>query len=154
MMWIFTLFHLSSVDKLSKSISLNKLDFRSDNQQLWIVESLQLFNTLSKLRKSVINDQVHCFHWKLLNSRNEQTFITTNRSEILDITLCAAPLVPFVRVCKVTKEALISDYRCIRFFLDLDPMPPILFRNLASTNWSYCVDTLCDDLNKTEGRYS
>lgn len=43
--------------------------------------------------------------------------------------------------------SLTSDHRCINFKINLDSIPPILFRNPASTNWPYFTKIISDTLN-------
>lgn len=78
----------------------------------------------------------------VLNVGNTPTFITANRSEVLDITLRSKDISTFILDWHVTELILSSNHRCISFKISLDPQPPILFRNPASTNWTYFYDLI------------
>lgn len=71
----------------------------------------------------------------ICNVGSEPTFVTRARKEVLDITLCSREAADMVFDWRVKDYILTSDHKCISFHLSLDPLPPILFRNPASTNW-------------------
>ncbi|HEX4373414.1 MAG TPA: hypothetical protein VHZ50_08955, partial [Puia sp.] len=47
----------------------------------------------------------------------------------------------------MTDYILTSDHRCINFKMNLDPLPPLLFRNPASTNWPLFTDLIEKELS-------
>lgn len=75
------------------------------------------------------------------------TFVIKNRSEVLDLTLSSPELFSAITDWKVTDQILTSDHRCIRFNLDLDTQPPLLFRNPAATNWNTFTNNVVRKLN-------
>lgn len=70
------------------------------------------------------------------------TFVVSNRSEVLDITLTTPNIFSFITEWRVTESILTSDHRCIQFCIDLDPLPRLLFRNPASTNWEIFINRI------------
>lgn len=76
----------------------------------------------------------------LLNIGNKPTFVNKLRKEVLDITLCTQDLFSQIFDWHVSNYILLSDHKCIAFKMNLDPLPPLLFRNPASTNWQVYND--------------
>lgn len=81
------------------------------------------------------------------NTGCKPTFVTKNRSEVLDVTLSSSDLFSFILNWEVTDLILTSDHKCIKFELDLDTQPPKLFRNPAATNWELFTNTMKSKMN-------
>ncbi|XP_043471441.1 uncharacterized protein LOC122504406 [Leptopilina heterotoma] len=54
----------------------------------------------------------------ILNQGSEPTFVTVNRKEVLDITICSKSLCDGVRDWRVSDEDSLSDHRLITFRLE------------------------------------
>lgn len=76
----------------------------------------------------------------LLNIGNKPTFVNKLRKEVLDITLCTQDLFSQIFDWHVSSYILLSDHKCIAFKMNLDPLPPLLFRNPGTTNWKFYND--------------
>lgn len=90
----------------------------------------------------------------LLNVGNKPTFVNKLRKEVLDITLCTQDLFSQVFDWHVTNYILNSDHKCINFKINLDPLPPLLFRNPASTNWEYFSNFIADKITTRHSTHS
>jgi hypothetical protein len=51
----------------------------------------------------------------IMNKGNRPTFVTSNRQEVIDITIATFYAGNFIKDWQVTEEASCSDHRCIRF---------------------------------------
>ncbi|XP_043470928.1 uncharacterized protein LOC122504096 [Leptopilina heterotoma] len=72
---------------------------------------------------------------------NEPTFVTVNRKEVLDITICSKSLCDGVRDWRVSDEDSLSDHRLITFRLESKDREQEWGRNPRSTDWaSYIKD--------------
>ena len=71
----------------------------------------------------------------ILNKGNTPTFVTKNRSEVLDITLASEELVDQIRLWKISLTPSFSDHRCIVFNLKGVVPKTTRFRNPRKTNW-------------------
>ncbi|XP_043485244.1 uncharacterized protein LOC122513075 [Leptopilina heterotoma] len=77
----------------------------------------------------------------ILNQGNEPTFVTVNRKEVLDITICSKSLCDGVRDWSVSDEDSLLDHRLITFRLESKDREQEWGRNPRSTDWaSYSED--------------
>ncbi|XP_043479878.1 uncharacterized protein LOC122509713 [Leptopilina heterotoma] len=77
----------------------------------------------------------------ILNQGNEPTFVTVNRKEVLDITICSKSFCDGVRDWRVSDEDSLSDHRLITFRLESKDREQEWGRNPRSTDWaSYSED--------------
>jgi len=83
----------------------------------------------------------------MCNKGNDQTFITRNRRELLDITLISHPLLNQVEAWKEGIEHSFSDHRYIEFTISLDCPPAENITNLRLTNWGYYKNLLNRNLH-------
>lgn len=74
-------------------------------------------------------------HLDILNAGNKPTFVTENRSEVLDITLASQSFTSRVKNWHVSYEETLSDHKEINFSIECEPTPSKLFRNPRNTNW-------------------
>lgn len=97
----------------------------------------------------------------ILNRGVEATFVTKNRSEVLDITLASNSISQLLKGWHVTKEDNLSDHREICFQLHCAKNTPKKIRNPRNTDWDLLrravtrgIDPLrnmCQDLSTKEG---
>ena len=71
----------------------------------------------------------------ILNRGSRPTFITRNREEVIDITLCSAAVELDVSDWRVSQEYSMSDHQTIQFTLSADFYPTKPYRNPKKTNW-------------------
>jgi ribonuclease HI len=71
----------------------------------------------------------------ILNKGSRPTFVTKNREEVIDITICSIAVELDVSGWHVSKEYSMSDHQSILFSLSADSVAPIPFRNPKKTNW-------------------
>lgn len=74
-------------------------------------------------------------HLDILNTGNKPTFVTENRSEVLDITLASQSFTSRVKNWHVSYEETLSDHKEINFSIECEPTPSKLFRNPRNINW-------------------
>lgn len=72
---------------------------------------------------------------EILNRGNSPTFITKNRSEVLDITLCSRVFTTNIKHWHVSQDVTLSDHQEIRFQIETEQSPKPKFRNPRNTNW-------------------
>ncbi len=72
----------------------------------------------------------------------EPTFITSIRSEVLDITLCNEPLSGLISQWRVSKEPSMSDHRIIRFALKVEVRDLLPVRIPRNSKWDVFRETL------------
>jgi ribonuclease HI len=78
----------------------------------------------------------------VLNRGNRPTFVTRNREEVIDITICSAAVELDVSGWNVSQEYSMSDHQTIQFSLTADDFSTKPFRNPKKTNWSVFKETL------------
>ena len=71
---------------------------------------------------------------EILNSGKEPTFITSNREEVLDITVCSMTFSENISNWHVFKEDSLSDHQMIIFDLSCDFEPPVEYRCPKATD--------------------
>lgn len=73
----------------------------------------------------------------LLNRGNAPTFVTSERQEVIDITLCSNTIRQHIHKWRVADEESSSDHRYIKFELvdDVESTEQIVRRNPRKTNW-------------------
>ncbi|XP_043472976.1 uncharacterized protein LOC122505430 [Leptopilina heterotoma] len=77
----------------------------------------------------------------ILNQGKEPTFVTVNRKEVLDITICSKSLCDGVGDWRVSDEDSLSDHRLITFRLESIDREQECGRNPRSTDWHHTVKT-------------
>ena len=81
----------------------------------------------------------------IANKSNKPTFVTSNRSEVIDITIANGISISAVSEWKVSSEVPMSDHKWIYFNVDLDKKKmKKTVRNARRTNWeSFQGQTSC-----------
>ncbi|XP_017303989.1 uncharacterized protein LOC108253831, partial [Diaphorina citri] len=81
----------------------------------------------------------HHYAWGSSNINNrgkKPTFVTRNRSEVLDITVASQGMMRIIHNWNVPDEMISSsDHRYIFFSIKNDPGPPTSYRNPRKTDW-------------------
>lgn len=85
-------------------------------------------------------------NWQVLNKGNVPTFVTANRREVLDITICSPDLTRLVQGWAVSDEQMLSDHRMIEFCLTKAQTELRWTRNIKTTNWTTYVNMLANGL--------
>ncbi|XP_043464543.1 uncharacterized protein LOC122499983 [Leptopilina heterotoma] len=78
----------------------------------------------------------------ILNQGNELTFVTFNRKEVLNITICTKSLCDDVRDWRVFDEDSHSDHRLITFRMESKDREHERRRNPRSTDWTSYIEDL------------
>lgn len=91
---------------------------------------------------------------EILNKGNSPTFVTRNRTEVLDITLASRNIANMVKEWHVSPEETLSDHREIAFYLDCEIPPTPNFRNPRNTNWEVFRNSLESNLQINHQVYS
>ena len=81
----------------------------------------------------------------ILNRGDEPTFVTSNRREVIDLTLASQNL--GISRWRVSREDSASDHRYITFEMALDAVEEVVYRNPKLTNWKVCKEKLDQSLN-------
>ncbi|KAI5739584.1 hypothetical protein M8J77_020980 [Diaphorina citri] len=92
---------------------------------------------------SNINNRGECllnficnYNLVILNVGKKPTFVTRNRSEVLDITVASQGMMRIIHNWNVPDEMISSsDHRYIFFSIKNDPGPPTSYRNPRKTDW-------------------
>jgi hypothetical protein len=71
----------------------------------------------------------------IMNRGNRPTFVTTNRQEVIDITIATFYAGSLIKVWHVTEELTCSDHRYIRFAVRGIDHSVKLYRNPRRTDW-------------------
>jgi ribonuclease HI len=71
----------------------------------------------------------------ILNQGNEPTFVTSNRSEVLDLSFCTQFIESKIANWCVTDEITLSDHRLIYFEIDYNCNYEEYYRNPKKTDW-------------------
>lgn len=71
----------------------------------------------------------------ILNRGNEPTFVTRNRSEVLDVSFASSEFLDRIQNWQVSREETLSDHKEINFSISLSRKDAVLFRNPRNTNW-------------------
>ena len=85
-------------------------------------------------------------NWEILNKGECPTFVTSNRSEVLDITICSANIRPYMADWAVSEKASLSDHRMIEFCMRKAKVDQKWTRRVKATNWSQYVEHLSQAL--------
>lgn len=72
---------------------------------------------------------------EILNKGNEPTFVTSNRSEVLDVTFVSRDFLERIIDWHVSREETLSDHKEINFKISMVQQDRVLFRNPRNTNW-------------------
>jgi len=102
----------------------------------------QLGSTNTNERGELLYDYLLQSNLFICNIDNDQTFITRNRREVLDITLISDPLLNQLEAWKVGIEHSFSDHRYIEYPITLDCPPTENITYLRLTNWGYYKNLL------------
>jgi hypothetical protein len=77
----------------------------------------------------------------ILNKGNEPTFVTSNRKEVIDLTLGTDKIGDLVTNWHISDEISLSDHRYIEFQVGDLEVTRLTYRNPKGTNWeSYQED--------------
>ncbi|XP_043474038.1 uncharacterized protein LOC122506107 [Leptopilina heterotoma] len=79
---------------------------------------------------------------EILNQGNEPTFVTVNRKEALDITICNKSVWSGVRDWRVSDADSLSDHRLITFRMESKDREHKWVRNPRSTDWASYIEDL------------
>jgi hypothetical protein len=71
----------------------------------------------------------------VMNRDNKPTFVTSNRQEVIDITIATLHTGSFIKDWHVTEEVSCSDHRYIRFTVMGNDNSVITYRNPRRTDW-------------------
>jgi tRNA U55 pseudouridine synthase TruB len=90
----------------------------------------------------------------IMNSSNKPTFVTSNRQEVIDITIASLHAGNYIKDWHVTEEVSCSNHRYIRInVMDIDHSF-ITYRNPRRTDWesyrtdlSGCLSGMTDKIN-------
>ncbi|XP_072161372.1 retrovirus-related Pol polyprotein from type-1 retrotransposable element R1 [Bemisia tabaci] len=97
---------------------------------------------------------ISSFNLNVLNLGNEPTFVTRNRSEVIDITIASSNAEDWVKDWRVAKELVsLSDHRYITFKLNVEAKSTYFYRNPRRTNWDLYRKELVRRLGEVELRY-
>jgi hypothetical protein len=84
----------------------------------------------------------------IMNRGNRPTFVTSNRQEVIDITIAAFYVCNFIKNWHVSEEVGCSDHRYIQFTVtDIDRSVEV-YRNPRRTDWESFRTDLSDCLCK------
>ena len=90
----------------------------------------------------------------IMNRSNRPTFVTSNRQEVIDITIATLYAGNFIKDCYVTEEDSCSDHRFIRFTVTGIDRSVEVYRNPRRTDWesfrtdlSDCLCNMRDKIN-------
>jgi hypothetical protein len=92
----------------------------------------------------------------IMNRGNRPTFVTSNRQEVIDITIATFHAGNLIKDWHVTKEVSCSDHRYIRFTVMGIDHSVITYRNPRRTNWetfktdlSGCLSGITDKIKSS-----
>ena len=71
----------------------------------------------------------------ILNKGSTPTFVTSNRAEVLDLTLSSSFIAERIHNWRVTNEVSLSDHKHIQFELQINNIFDESFRNPQKTDW-------------------
>ena len=86
---------------------------------------------------------------QILNRGDSPTFVTTNRREVLDLTLATDAVRYFISGWRVLSEESGSDHRYITFKMEIDSVEEVRYRNPRRTDWVYYSSILHQQLGDT-----
>ena len=89
----------------------------------------------------------------IVNEGTEPTFVTVNRREVLDLTICNRGLIGRISKWRVSDETSLSDHRLIRAEISDWLTVTKWKRNPRSTNWDQFKHDLSITLNGFRGNY-
>ena len=88
-------------------------------------------------------DWIGASNLTLLNEGNTPTFMTQNRSEVIDISLCSMDILGQTEGWDVMSDESFSDHAIIRWHMMLAPkIIPITYRNPKKADWERYVEIL------------
>ena len=86
-------------------------------------------------------EEILVYNLFLLNQGNEPTFITRNRKEVIDLTVCNNQCISYIKDWRVSNEETLSDHRLINFSITGPMIIKQDYRNPRKTDWgSYIAD--------------
>lgn len=100
------------------------------------------------LLQYIVSNNLH-----VCNIGNSPTFVTRNRSEVIDITLCSNNVLGIIRGWHVSNEPSASDHRYISFYLDGNT-ETLSYRSPRATDWTSYKDALSAALDSVPRRVS
>lgn len=86
---------------------------------------------------------------EILNKGNTPTFVTSSRSEVLDVTFATRSMLERVRNWHVSNDETLSDHKEINFNILTCAQNSQLFRNPRNTDWTQFSSILNELLNDT-----
>ena len=90
----------------------------------------------------------------LFNQSNEPTFITKNRSEVIDITACNTKCITYTKDWRVSNEITLSDHRLIRFSITGPANIKQDNRNPRKTYWGFYMKEVEEATSLAFGKFS
>ena len=90
----------------------------------------------------------------LLNQGNEPTFITKNRKEVIDLTVCNNTCFPFIKDWRVSSEITLPDHCLINFSIAGPTVIAQDYRNPRKTNWGSYIAEAEDMTSRVSGKFS
>lgn len=104
-------------------------------------------------RGAVLLEYINGTQMDIVNQGNEPTFITSNRREVLDLTLASMNIRGYIHGWKVEQEPSMSDHRTITFGIQCKKPKVEYKRNPKETNWETYTVELAERLRTLKGRY-
>ena len=105
-------------------------------------------------RGDLLIEHILRYNLSILNIGNEPTFVTVNRREVIDITLCNNICSEHIHNWKVSDEITLSDHKLIMFSV-LGPSRIITEgRNPRNTNWDSYISQLEGETSGLPGKLS
>ncbi|XP_042899102.1 uncharacterized protein [Parasteatoda tepidariorum] len=98
----------------------------------------------------------HILHFNLyvLNKSNEATFVTCNRREVIDLTLCNSNSVDYVNDWKVSGAVTSSDHQLITFSIKGLSGLKVVRRNPRTADWGSFRAALERKMGSFSGKYN
>lgn len=87
---------------------------------------------------------------EILNKGISPTFVTRNRSEVLDITVASQNIINIIKNWHVSNEDTLSDHREINFTIDIETVNINKFRNPRNTDWEVFKRVLSRNITKDQ----
>ena len=91
-------------------------------------------STDTNTRGESLIDFICMSNLEILNVGSKPTFVTSNREEVLDLTLCSMTFVGNISNWHVHNEDSLSDHQMIVFDISSDYLVPITYRNPKDTD--------------------
>nr|XP_015922911.2 uncharacterized protein LOC107451358 [Parasteatoda tepidariorum] len=105
-------------------------------------------------RGDVLMEHILVFNLYVLNKCNEPTFVTCNRREVIDLTLCNSSSVDYVNDWKVSGAVTASDHQLITFSIKGLSGLKVVRRNPRTADWGSFRAALERKIWSFSGKYN